>query len=145
MPGLTEGIILLRYSMRTLMDLHKHVHTHIYSNFPMVPWYIPACSKVVMDTPRHIRHPISGGMLSASEGLAPNPQPPFSTPSPKMNSVPILPENRLSLKKKKRLSACQTWRPGRKRELFIYLFIAVSWPPLLLTGMDHYVPFTMMK
>lgn len=91
-----------------------------------------------MDTPRHIRHPISGGMLSASEGLAPNPQSPFSTPSPKMNSVPILPENWLNLKKGSLLV-----KRGGLEESRSYVFLL--WPPLLLTGMDHYGPLKMME
>lgn len=39
-----------------------------------------AFSGVVMDTSRHIRHPISRRMLSASEGLAPSEPPPNLTP-----------------------------------------------------------------
>lgn len=90
----------------------------------MLPWYIPACSEVVMDTPRHIRHPISGGMLSASEGLAPNPQSPFSTPSPKMNSVLILPVNRLNLKKGSLLV-----KRGGLEESRSYFFAVASFAP----------------
>lgn len=41
-----------------------------------------AFSSVVMDTSRHIRHPISRRMLSASEGLAPSEPPPHPLPSP---------------------------------------------------------------
>ena len=70
----------------------KHTNTH---SWPCCRGMSLACSSVVMDTPRHIRHPICGGMLSASEGLAPTPPPPnpysLSPFPPKGNPCPLIP------------------------------------------------------
>lgn len=71
-----------------------------------------------MDTSRHIRHPISRRMLSASEGLAPSKPPPpacrppsFSIPFPPKNWIPVP----YSLKKlpqpqKPSLSLTEDWK-----------------------------------
>ena len=74
------------------VGLNGSARTHIDTNstWPCCRGMSLACSSVVMDTPRHIRHPISRGMLSASEGLAPR-LPPTTPPFvPQTLKTPIL-------------------------------------------------------
>lgn len=56
--------------------IHIYTETH-YTKTPLGCYrgMSLAFSSVVMDTSRHIRHPISRRMLSASEGLAPSEPP----------------------------------------------------------------------
>lgn len=87
------------------MDLHiQHTRTHTDTG-PRYRGMSLARSSVVMDTSRHIRHPISrgggwgGGVLSASEGLAPSLLPSSVKPSTPFLHPPNPPNQETKTKK----------------------------------------------
>ena len=131
LPHLIEWILMSPRYVGLNGSVHTHTHTHTHtdtnSTWSCCRGLSLACSSVVMDTPRHIRHPISGGMLSASEGLAPCPPTPLHllpqtlnphslSPSPQ-NWIPVPYSPWKTGSTSNRLSACQLGRPGSTQQL----------------------------